>query len=330
MPTNLPPEYFEVDKRYREAQTPAEKVALLEELISTVPKHKGTDKLRADLRRQLSKLKEEAQAQAVKKRSGHASTFVIESEGAGQAVLTGATNVGKSALLKALTNAEPEVSPAPYTTWRPMPGMMPFENIQVQLVDTPPMDRDYVEPGLFDLIRRADLILLVVDLQSHPLEQLENTLALLKEHRIAPAQLKDDLQSGQRMLYLPTLVLANKCDDESLDELFELCCEILEEDWPILPISARTGRNFEALKRMVYESLEILRVYAKPPGKDPDLETPFVLKKGGTISELARKVHRDFYENLKSARVWGSTAFEGQMVQRDYVLQEGDIVELRV
>lgn len=328
MPTNLPPEYFEVDKRFREAQTPAEKVATLEELIATVPKHKGTDKLRADLRRQLSKLKEEAQTH--KKHGAHQSSYVIEREGAGQVVLVGATNVGKSALLAALTHAEPEVSPAPYTTWKPIPGMMPVENIQVQLVDTPPMDREYVEPALFDLVRRSDLILLVVDLQADPLKQLEDTIALLEEHRIAPTQLKQRYPPESRMAFIPLIVLANKCDDEGLDELFEVCCEMLEGDWTKLPISAQTGRNFVVLKQMVFERLDIIRVYAKPPGKEADLDKPFVLKKGSTISELGRKIHRDFFDKLKTARVWGSTAFEGQMVQRDYVLQDGDIVELRV
>ena len=328
MPTNLPPEYFEVDKRFREAQAPAEKVALLEELIATVPKHKGTDKLRADLRRQLSKLREEAQAR--KKHGAHQSAFYIEREGAGQAVLIGPTNVGKSSLVTALTHAEPEVSQAPYTTRRPTPGMMPVENVQVQLVDTAPMERDYVEPWLFDLVRRTDLILLVVDLQADPLEQLEGTLTLLEEHRIAPSHLSERYLAEQRMTFIPLIVLVNKCDDESMDELFEVCCEMLEGDWPKLPVSALTGRNFELLKRMVFERLEIIRVYAKPPGKEADLEKPFVLKKGSTITELGRKIHRDFFEKLKTARVWGSTAFEGQMVQRDYVLQDGDIVELRI
>jgi ribosome-interacting GTPase 1 len=81
---------------------------------------------------------------------------------------------------------------------------------------------------------------------------------------------------------------------------------------------------------MVYQRLDIIRVYAKPPGKEADLERPFVLKKGSTIAELGRKIHRDFFDRLKTARVWGSTAFEGQMVQRDYVLHDGDIVELRI
>jgi hypothetical protein len=132
------------------------------------------------------------------------------------------------------------------------------------------------------------------------------------------------------MVFIPLVVLANKCDDEAMDELFEVCCEMLEGDWTKLPVSAETGRNFDTLKRMVFERLEIIRVYARPPGKEVDLEKPFVLKKGSTISELGRKIHRDFSDRLKTARVWGSTAFEGQMVQRDYVLQDGDIVELRV
>ncbi len=135
MPTNLPPDYFNAERRFREAETPAEKIVLLEEMISIVPKHKGTDHLRADLRRQLSRLREEAQSQ--KKHGGHASVYHIEREGAGQVALIGPTNVGKSALVCSLTNARPEVSPAPYTTWKPSPGMMPFQDIQIQLIDTP-------------------------------------------------------------------------------------------------------------------------------------------------------------------------------------------------
>lgn len=328
MPTNLPPEYFEADKRFREAHTTGEKIACLEELISTVPKHKGTDRLRADLRRQLSKLKEEAQTR--KKTGGHQTAFQIEKEGAGQAILLGPTNVGKSALLAALTNAEPEVSAAPYTTWRPAPGMMPVENIQIQLVDTPPLDRDFVEPALFGLARSSDLILLVVDLQSDPLRQLEDALAVLKEHRIAPLEWKDRYMDQERVSCLPLIVVVNKYDDQSLDEIFEVFCELFEGDCPLLPVSAVSGRNLDRLKGSVFERLDIIRVYARPPGREPDLERPFVLKKGSTVIDLAHKIHRDFYEKLKSARVWGSAAFDGQMVQRDYELQDGDIVELRI
>lgn len=332
MPTNLPPDYYEIEKRFRAAESAGEKVALLEEMYSVVPKHKGTDHLRADLRRQISKLKGEAQ-QARKRQGRHAPVFHIEKEGAGQVVLIGATNVGKSALVQALTNAEPEVSAAPYTTWKPTPGMMTFENIQIQLVDTPPIVHEYVEPGLFDLVRRANLVLLVVDVQDDPLQQLEETLLVLRQHRIAPRfeyRLPVEPASDDHRTYLvPLAVVVNKVDDESMDEVFEIFCELFEGQCPLIPISAANGRNFEQLKRLIYERLEVVRVYAKPPGKEPDLEKPFVLKKGSTVEELAGKIHRDFFDKLKTARVWGSSAFEGQMVQRDYVLKDGDVVELR-
>ncbi|MBM3190881.1 MAG: hypothetical protein FJZ90_19455, partial [Chloroflexi bacterium] len=185
MPTNLPPEATEAERRYREATAIADKIACLQEFLSLIPKHKGTDKLRGDLRKRLSKL--QAEAQSSKGRSRTESAYRIDREGAGQVVVIGAPNVGKSALVGALTSASPEVSEAPYTTWEPMPGMMPVEDIQVQLIDTPPLNPDYVENELMDLIRRADLVLLMVDLQAEPLTQLEEAVALLEEHRIVPA-----------------------------------------------------------------------------------------------------------------------------------------------
>jgi ribosome-interacting GTPase 1 len=186
MPTNLPPEYFEAEKRYRAAQSAADKIARLEELMGTIPKHKGTDKLRADLRRRLSKLKEAAQA---KKQPGRQeSVYHIEKEGAGTVIVSGPPNVGKSALVAALTNATPEVSEAPFTTWEPTPGMMPMEDIQIQLIDTPPLNRDFVEPQLMDLIRRSDLLLLVVDLQTDPLGQLEDSVSFLRAHAFGGQQ----------------------------------------------------------------------------------------------------------------------------------------------
>ena len=328
MPTNLPPEYFEVDQRYRAAQSVTEKVALLEELISTIPKHKGTDKLRADLRRRLSKLK--AASQTRKSVSRQVSAFRIDREGAGQAVLIGPANAGKSALVVALTNATPEVADYPFTTWTPAPGMMRVEDVQIQLIDTPPLNRDFVEPELMALIRRSDLILLVVDLQAYPLQQLEDMIAFLQEHRIVPRHLQDRTTGERRLTFIPLLVLVNKNDDESSDEDFEVLRELLEDDWTLLPVSATTGRNLGRLRQVVFEWLEIIRVYSKPPGEKPNLSAPFVLKKGSTVGEFAGKVHQDFSEKLKSVRVWGSAAYDGQMVSRDHVLQEGDVVELRI
>jgi ribosome-interacting GTPase 1 len=329
MPTNLPPEYYDADERYRAAQTPAEKVVALEALISTIPKHKGTDHMRADLRKQLSKLKSAAQSK--KGASTQISPFYIDREGAGQIVVVGAANAGKSALVQALTNAEPEVSEAPFSTWTPTPGMMPVENIQVQLIDTPAINREYIEPQFVDLIRRADLVWLVVNLQTYPIDQLESALKVLKENRIVPlGKTSGERTDGQRVWEVPILVLANKCDDEECDEIYDMFLALLEEEWSVLPISALNQRNFERLKQIVFERLNVIRVYSKAPGKEPDHSRPFVLPKGSDVQDFAAKVHQDFVKNLKTARVWGSSAFDGQMVQRDYELQDGDVVELKI
>jgi small GTP-binding protein len=326
MPTNLPPEYFEVEKRYKEAETTEEKIELLEELMGTIPKHKGTDHLRADLRRRLSKLKASAQSQ--KKSGGPASVYTIDKEGAGQVVVVGPANAGKSALVTNTTNADPEVAAYPFTTWQPTPGMMQIDNIQVQLVDTPPLDAAFVEPGLFQLIRRADLILLMVDLLADPVEQVKRSIQTLIENRIVPDHLKDQYpERGNKVI--PLLVVCNKNDDKATDENYHIFCELMKEEWPCIPISVETGRNMDMLKKAIFDNLDIIRVYSKAPGAEPDRTSPFVTKKGSTVAEFARKIHKDFYDNLKSARVWGSSEFEGQMVSRDHVLMDEDVVELK-
>jgi len=328
MPTNLPPDYFKVEELYREAQTNEERIRYLEEMMTIVPKHKGTDHLRADLRRKLAKLKE---ASETRKGTGkQVSPFHIDGEGAGQVVLVGPTNAGKSALVTALTHATPDVAEYPFTTWTPTPGMMLTENVQIQLIDTPSLDREHVEGELINLIRRADLLLLIVDLQAFPIEQIETTITFLEERRIAPLRRQEQYAGEPGFVFVPLLVVVNKCDDDDAAEDFEVLCELVEEDWPLIPVSAATGRNFEQLRQAVFERLEIIRIYAKPPGKEPDLSRPFVMKKGGTVEEFAGKVHKDFLENLKSARVWGSAAHNGLMVSRDHVLQDGDVVELRI
>lgn len=328
MPANLPPEYFEAEKRYRAAKTPAEKIVCLEELLTIVPKHKGTDKLRADLRRRISKLKTASQAK--KSLGRRESVFHINKEGAGQVVVVGPANVGKSALVATLTNATPEVADFPFTTWKPTPGMMPMENIQIQLVDTPPLNKDYVEPEFMDLIRRSDLVLLTVDLQTDPLLQLEDSVALLEEHRIVPHRFKDRYSDPRGLTFIPFLVLANRNDDADTNENFEIFCELLGDDWPLVSASVTTGRNLKLLKKTLVERLNIIRVYSKSPGKKPDLSVPFVLKKGSTMADFAGKIHRDFVVKMKSARVWGASVYDGQMVQRDYLLQDGDVIELQI
>ena len=328
MPTNLPPEYFDAEKRYRTASTSAEKLACIEEMLTIIPKHKGTDKLRADLRKRVSKLKSAAQAK--KSLARHESAYHINKEGAGQVVIVGATNVGKSALVATVTHAAPEVADFPHTTWKPTPGMMPIENIQIQLIDTPPLSKEFVDPEMMDLIRRCDLVLLMVDLQTDPLQQLEDTVALLGEHRIVPLRLKDRYRDQRGISLVPFLIMANKNDNAATDENLDIFRELLSDNWPMIAASVATGRNLDLLKATIVERLNIIRVYSKSHGQKPDRSSPFVLKKGSTIADFACKVHQDFAQKLKAAKVWGIAVFDGQMVQRDYVLQEGDIVELQI
>jgi ribosome-interacting GTPase 1 len=231
---------------------------------------------------------------------------------------------------RSFTSTAPEVADFPHTTWKPTPGMMPVENIQVQLIDTPPLSRDYIEPEMMDLIRHCDLVLLMVDLQTDPMLHLEDTVALLEEQHIVPLRLKDRYSDRRGISLIPFLVLANKNDNESTDENLDIFRELLGDNWPMVSASVATGRNLDLLKTTIVERLNIIRIYTKSPGKKPDPNAPFVLKKGCTMADFAGKVHKDFAQKLKSARVWGTAVFDGQLVQRDYVLQDGDIVELQI
>jgi ribosome-interacting GTPase 1 len=208
--------------------------------------------------------------------------------------------------------------------------MMPYENIQIQLVDTPPMTQEFMEPWLPDIVRRADIVLLIVDVTTDPMQHLEETISLLEEKRIAPLRLAHLHEEKQGWTFRPLLVVANKSDDESTEENFQIFKALLEDEWPSMAVSARTGRNFELLKQTLYERLEIIRVYTKPRGKAPEHDAPFVLKKGSTVEDLAGKIHKEFVAKFKFAKVWGEEVYDGQMIQRDYVLQDGDVVELHL
>ena len=329
MPTNLPADYFNAEERFRSATTPEDKVKYLEEMMSTIPKHKGTDHLRADLRKKISKLKTATTSKKSSKKQ--ASPYHINKEGAGQIVIIGCTNAGKSSLVQTQTNAEPEVSHVPFTTWTPMPGMMYIDNIQVQLIDTPPFSEDYIDPEFLNLIRRVDLVLIMVDLHTDPVQQLKFIYQKLQENRIAPKHLEGQFETEEFLLYVSSLVLVNKYDNEEYEETFQIFKQLLEMEYPMLPISTQTGYNIDSFKQIIFEKLGVIRVYSKAPGKEVDKSAPFVVEKGIQLAEFAGKVHKDFQEKLKTARIWGTSAdFEGQMVSRDHVLEDEDVVELQI
>ena len=329
MPTNLPADYFNAEERFRSATTTEDKIKYLEEMMGTIPKHKGTDHLRADLRKKLSKLK--AAATSKKSSKKQVSAYHINKEGAGQIIIIGTTNVGKSSLVANQTNADPEVSEVPFTTWTAMPGMMKIDNIQVQVIDTPPIGDEYIDPEFLNLIRRVDLVLVMIDLHAHPVQQLEFVLQKLQENRIAPKYLEGQIEVEDFLLHVPTLVVVNKFDSEEYEEHYQIFKELLGQEYPMVPVSVQTGHNIDTLKRTIFEKLGVIRVYSKAPGKDVDKSAPFAVDQGIQLGDFAGKVHKDFQEKLKSAKIWGTSAdFPGQMVSRDHVLEDEDVVELQI
>ena len=328
MPANLTPQYLEAELRFKQAKTTPEKIKALEVMMAIIPKHKGTERLRGQLKSRMAKLKEELQKRPTVARAEQA--YNIKREGAAQSVLLGLPNSGKSSLLSQITGASSEVADYPFTTQKPIPGMMKYENLQIQLVDTPPIQLDHIEPGFPNLIRNADALLLLVDLAENPLFQMDILLKELNEMRIRVV-VKGPIPSMESgWICLRALVVGNKCDVKNAMEEYRKLENRFKDTFPMLPLSAREGMNFEELKKEVYQLLNIIRVYTKIPGKEPDLSEPVVLKKGSTIEDVALSVHKDFAAKLRYARVWGSGKFDGQMVKRDYLVSEGDVIELHI
>ena len=326
MPANLPPQYFEAEKRYRRARTPQEKVEALEDMLSIMPKHKGTDRLRAELRTKIAKFYDEAQKRPFIGRKGSL-LYYIKKEGAGQAVLVGLPNVGKSQLVSAVTEASPEVADYPFTTQVPIQGMMKFENIQIQLVDVPAITAPQVDSWLPNVLKNADLLLIVVDLSQDPVTQVEAIIERLEKFRI---NLFDQAEVEPRTVQKRALIIGNKRDLEGAEEGYQRLSSRYGEEFPLVCLSAKEGDGLEELGENIYRALDVIRVYTKAPGQPPDLTEPVVVKKGSTVEEVAESVHKDFRSKLKYAQVWGSGKFDGQQVKRQHVLQEGDIVEMHI
>jgi len=325
MPTNLPPQYFEAEKTFRQAKTNAEKIAALEEMLAIMPKHKGTDHLKADLRRRIAKL-----SQSDKKAATQRASLIVQKEGAAQVLVVGLPNTGKSQLVNMLTNATPAVADYPFTTGTTIPGMMEFENIQIQLIDTPPLVAGSNQPLLPPNLIRADAILIVIDLTDDPLTQMEAVTNELTRMRIDIGIKIDDEEKLGTYHKKKTLVIGNKIDITEARQNFGVMQELYQDKIQMTAISAKTGIELEDLKQRVFRLLNIIRVYTKTPGQKPDMDDPIVLARGSTLSDAATEIHKDFQAKLKFARVWGSGKHDGVMVKREHVLQDGDIIELHV
>jgi len=327
MPANLTPQYFDAEKKFRAARGPFEKIAALEEMLSVMPKHKGTDHLRAELRTRIAKLNQ----QAAKKSGGQRASMMIEKEGAAQVVIVGLPNAGKSQLLTSLTNASPAVGDYPFTTQSATPGMMEYEDIKIQLIDTPPLAPQAIQWWLPPILRQADALLLVVSLAEDPVSQVASLREQLVGMRITIGD-REEPSVEPDVLTWPkkALLVGTKADLDSGGRNRQTLESGYRAELPLVPVSATDNGSLDELKSRLYRLLDIIRVYTKAPGTKPDLTDPVVLPVGATLADAATAVHKDFAAKLRYARIWGSGKHDGVSARRDHVLKDGDIIELHL
>ncbi len=332
MPANLTPDYHRAEQMYRQAETSEDRLAALEEMLRTIPKHKGTDKMCAELKRKISQSKRELTSSG-KKGAAHHDIFHVPRQGAGQVVLLGAPNTGKSSLVTTLTNAECKVAEYPFTTQMPQPGMARHEDVPIQLVDMPPITREHVPPGMAGRLHLADVILIVVDLSGATLlDDVECCLELYAHRKWTPTHLPDpDVPEDTEALEPKrTLVACTHGDAPGAEQEFDTLVELYGSRLKFRKVSVVSGEGLSELLKELFDLLHVVRIYAKPPGKPVDKSSPFLMRKGSTIQDLAITVHRGLGENLKGARVWGEAVYNGQNVPHDYELNDKDVVELHM
>lgn len=327
MPANLPPQYHEAEKVFRQVKTIPEKIEAVENMLAIMPHHKGTDHLRAELRTRLAKLTDEAEKRPSVARRGQ--QFKIIKEGAGQVALVGLANSGKSELFASLTGAPTKVAPYPYTTQKPLPGMMKFENIQFQLVDLPAIDYRDAHSWLYSNIRYADLLLIVIDLSQEAISQMERITEQLARLRIRLLARGTEPSREEFVAWKKAIIAGSKNDMPGADAGFQALQARYGAGFPVVAVSAFDEESLRPLGRIIFDSLDIMRIYCKEPGQPPDMGQPSIVKKNSTVEDFAESIHKDLRKQLKYALVWGSSRFDGQQVNRRYVPQDGDVVELK-
>jgi hypothetical protein len=292
-----------------------------------IPKHKGTEKLQAEIKRKISHLKDELEGGKSKKGARRFS-YSVDKEGAGQISIVGPPTSGKTSLVNTLCSTELEVADYPFTTRIFQPAMMPYEDIQFQLVDLPPISTEYMENWVPGIIKTSDAVFLILDLNdSALLEKMDSSIELLRHHKIELID-REKAEEDVRWTYLQSLVIGTKIDLPDAADNHSVLREFYENTFTIIPSSVNNSEAVDKIKKHTVDMMDIVRIYSKRPGYEPEYDNPFVFPRGDTLLDFAKAVHKDFADNLKFARVWGTSKFDGQRINKDYVLEDKDVIEL--
>jgi small GTP-binding protein len=306
MPANLPPQFFELQKKLNQVKEVQEKIEILEEMLAICPKHKGTERVQEEIKKKISKLKKEKPKKAKKEE-----IYFVKKEGAGQVLILGPPNSGKTSLINALCNTNFKVADYPFATQLPTPGMLKYENLLIQIVDMPPLTKEFKPGWMKNLAKQADLVLLLMDLNEEPDKQLKELTEILEEWKVP----KENI-----------FLVWNKLDLDSARVHFEK----FKNQTKMFAISVVERIGIEDLKRKIFERLKIIRVYAKEPRKEIDFENPFILKRNTKLIDFVKEINKEWAEKFKGARLYQDDLKNFKVVGRDYILKDGDIIEIKI
>ncbi|HLJ12541.1 MAG TPA: GTPase [Planctomycetaceae bacterium] len=327
MAVNATPQYKKAEEEYRRAQTVEEQIGCLEKMLVLLPKHKASEKVQSDLKTRLKDARGELAAEKAAPKKGK--TYRFPRQGAGQIVVLGGPNAGKSRLLAELTSAKPEVAPYPFTTREPHPGMMPWEDVSVELIDTPPVTDTFFESYLQNIVRSADAVLLCFDGSSDDApDQTADVIRQFEQRKTILSRESGFLEDDLTQVCVKTLLVPTRADDASRGDRVAYFEEMFPGRFDSQPVEFNRPESVAALRDRIYKLLNVIRVYTKAPGKPADYKSPYTIPAGGTVEDLAEKIHKDLAAGLAHARIWGSGVHDGQSVGREHVLADKDLVEL--
>lgn len=333
MPANLPPQYQKLEEEYRLEKDQGRRLELLQEMLREIPKHKGTNHLQGELKSKISKLKQQMEGGGKSAVAKHSAPDHIPREGAGQFVLFGPPNSGKSSIIGALTKAHVEITDWPFATRKPAPGMAKWENVSLQLIDTPSIAEEYCETYVFNIIRTCDIAVLVVSLGDDDIvERFEYVINRVHEGKVRLEGLVEADPKYPTAMPKKTLIVATGMDLPDAVTRLEFLTDAVGTKAENITVAIPSREGLDQFLARCFALLELHRVYTKAPGKQPDLDDPVLLSRGATVADAARSIHKDLAEKLQFARIWSKVkpTLDGTRVPADHIVEDGDILEFHI